>query len=92
MRVKVNFLGILSRYTKVSSQEFELKPSSTFQDLLSEIGKTFNDQLPPEVWDKEENCFATKVLAVGSNGDIEDASAPLSEGEEINLLTPIVGG
>lgn len=92
MKVKVNFLGVLSKYAGVESVDIELDDGACYADLLQEIGARYGDKLPRKCWDSEKVEFIKPINAVGSNGDIEKRDTPLAGHEEIHFLLPISGG
>jgi molybdopterin converting factor small subunit len=92
MKVKVNFLGVLSNYTGVETVEIELRDGACYGDLLVEIAKRYGAKLPERCWDPEKNEFRKPFSAIGSKGDIEERDAPLAGHEEIHFLMPVSGG
>ena len=92
MKVKVNFLGVLSKYTGIETVEFDLGDGALYGDLLEEIGARFGDKLPEKCWDSEKVEFIKPINAIGSSGDIEERDTPLEGHEEIHILLPISGG
>jgi len=92
MKITVNFLGTLSRYTGAESIEVKLKDGARFGDLLDELNKRYGKKLPPKCWNKEKAEFIKPVSAIGSAGDLEARETPLAANEEIHILIPISGG
>ncbi len=92
MKVKVNFLGMLSNYTGVESIEIELGDDASYDDLLNEVADRFGDKLPERCWDQDNKEFIKPITAIGSNGDIEKRDTPLAGHEEIHFLMPVSGG
>lgn len=92
MKVRVNFLGMLSNYTGVESVDIDLGNNATYEDLLAEIAARFGDVLPERCWDAEKGEFKKPISAVGSAGDIETRDTPLAGIDEIHFLLPISGG
>ena len=92
MKVKVNFVGTLSKYPGVESVEIELLDGARYGDLLRELGARYGDKFPRKCWDTSKNEFVKPISAIGSKGDIETTDTPLSENEEIYFLIPISGG
>ena len=92
MKIKINFLGMLSNYTHVESVEIELENDDCYGDLLMEVGARFGDKLPERCWDSDKNEFIKPISAFGSIGDIDDRDTPLAGNEEIHFLMPVSGG
>lgn len=92
MKIKVNFLGMLSNYTGIETLELEFSDDACYADLLKEVGARYGDNLPERCWDSEKIEFKKPISAIGSKGDIETLDTPLAETEEINFLLPISGG
>jgi molybdopterin converting factor small subunit len=92
MKIRVNFLGTLSRYTGAESVEIELQDGALYGDLLIELNKRFGSQLPEKCWDKERAEFIKPISAIGSTGDLESKETPLFDKQEIHVLIPISGG
>jgi len=92
MKVKVNFMGTLSKYAGVDSAEIELRDGARYGDLLSELGKRYCGNFPRKCWDPDKCEFERPISAIGSTGDIETRDTPLTQNEEINFLIPISGG
>ncbi len=92
MKIKVNFLSMLSGYTGVESVEIELGDGACYGDLLKEIAARYGDKLPERCWDAEKSEFIKPISAIGSSGDIEHRDTPLANHEEIHFLMPVSGG
>jgi molybdopterin converting factor small subunit len=92
MKITINFLGTLGKYTGVESVDIELDDDAVYGDLLHIIGKRYGDKLPKKCWNQEKVEFIKPINAVGSNGDIEERDTPLAGHTEIHFLLPISGG
>jgi molybdopterin converting factor small subunit len=92
MKITVNFLGTLSKYTGAELIEIELDEDARYGDLLAELNRRYGDKFPAKCWDKEKCDFVKPISAIGSNGDIEARDTPLAGHDEINILIPISGG
>ncbi len=92
MKVTVNFMGTLSRYTGAESVELELPDGARYEDLLREIDARYGGGFPEKCWNSEKKEFVKPIAAIGSNGDIEEKDAPLAANDEIHILFPISGG
>ena len=92
MKIKVNFLGMLSNYTGVETIEMELDDGACYRDLLMEVAARFGDKLPERCWDSEINEFIKPITAIGSSGDIDDLETPLAGNDEVHFLLPVSGG
>lgn len=92
MKVKVNFMGTLSKYAGVESVNIELRDGALYSDLLNELGARYGDKFPEKCWDAEKNEFVKPISAIGSRGDIEERDTPLADNDEIHVLIPVSGG
>ena len=92
MKIKVNFLGMLSNYTGVESVDFDLNDDAVYGDLLEEVAARFGDKLPKRCWSASRKEFKKPINAIGSNGDIEERDTPLAGHDEIHFLMPVSGG
>jgi molybdopterin converting factor small subunit len=92
MKIRVNFLGTLSRYTGVESVDIELADGSLYGDLLAELDKRFGTKFPDKCWNRETKEFVKPISAIGASGDLDAKETPLSDNEEIHVLIPISGG
>jgi molybdopterin converting factor small subunit len=92
MKIKINFMGMLSKYTGVESVDIELPDDARYGDLLDEIGARYGADLPEKCWDRNANEFIKPISAIGSNGDVELRDTPLTGTDEIHILIPISGG
>jgi molybdopterin converting factor small subunit len=92
MKIKVNFMGTLSKYAGVESVDIDLDDDACYGDLLEEIGRRYGDKLPKKCWDPDKVEFIKPINAIGSNGDIEERDTLLAGHEEVYFLLPISGG
>ncbi len=92
MKIRVNFLGMLSNHTGVESVEFDLSDDADYGDLLEKIADRFGDKLPKSLWSAGKKEFKKPINAIGSNGDIEERDTPLAGHDEIHFLMPVSGG
>ncbi|MBI5115733.1 MoaD/ThiS family protein [Candidatus Poribacteria bacterium] len=92
MKIRVNFIGTLSKYAGVDSVDLALRDGACYGDLLAEIGNRYGSSFPKQCWDAEKNEFKPPISAIGPNGDIEAIETPLPENAEIHFLIPVSGG
>ena len=92
MKVTVNFLGLLKSYIRTEEVTLELPDGAVFQDLLKEIGRRYNENLPETLWDKTSQAFSLNILCIGEGRDLEDRQMPLKPGETISVLIHMAGG
>lgn len=92
MQVNVTFCGPLARYAGTEKTRLELPEIARFQDLLSEIGRTFGPDMPPLIWDSAGGRFTHHVLAMKGLKQLTDPEEPLQKGEEIKFFLIMVGG
>ncbi|MBI4831433.1 MAG: MoaD/ThiS family protein [Candidatus Lindowbacteria bacterium] len=92
MKVKVNFIGTLSKYAGVDSVSLELRDGACYGDLLDELGALYGAKFPKQCWDADKCEFKPPISAIGPDGDIETRDVPLPEDAEIHFLIPVSGG
>ena len=92
MQVNVTFCGPLARYAGIEKTRIELPEIARFEDLLSEIGRTFGPEMPPLIWDSAGGRFTHHVLAMKGLKQLTDPKQPLVNGEEIKFFLIMVGG
>lgn len=92
MKIRINFLGMLSNHTGVESVEFDMSDDADYGDLLDMIADRFGGKLPKSLWNAERKEFRKPINAIGSNGDIEERGARLKGHDEIHFLMPVSGG
>lgn len=92
MQVNVTFCGPLARYAGIEKTRIELPEIARFEDLLSEIGRTFGPEMPPLIWDSAGGRFTHHVLAMKGLKQLTDPKEPLANGEKIKFFLIMVGG
>lgn len=92
MQVNLTFCGPLAGYAGIEKTRIELPENARFQDLLSEIGRTFGADMPPLIWDSAGGRFTHHVLAMKGLKQLTDPEEPLQKGEEIKFFLIMVGG
>ena len=92
MKVNVTFCGPLAGYTGIEKTRIELSENARFEDLLSEIGRTFGPNMPPLIWDAAGARFTQHVLAIKGFKNLTDLKEPLNKSEEIKFFLIMVGG
>jgi molybdopterin converting factor small subunit len=92
MRVTALFHGILSDWVGVQRADFEVPEGALFADLLPEIGKRFQCNMPSQLWDEAKGTFAKPVMAFSGKEQIKGPDYPLVNGQEITFLLMLAGG
>ena len=92
MQITVTFCGPLAGYAGIEKIRIELPEMARFEDLLSEIGRTFGQNMPPLIWDPAGVRFTHHVLAMKGMKQLTDLKEPLQKGEEIKFFLIMVGG
>ena len=92
MRINVNFLGTMERLTGQPSLELALPDTSTLEEAIRQIGRTFGGKFPPEIWDAKLGIFTHRVKLFIDSTEIEGLNQRLQDGSEILILVPVAGG
>jgi len=92
MQIETLFYGILADWVGTQEASFDLPAGSTFRDLLTAIGNRYEQNMPEQLWDREESLFKSQVLAEGRDRIIETPQTPLLEGERIKFFLMLAGG
>ncbi|MGD8739170.1 MAG: hypothetical protein PVG34_02570 [Desulfobacterales bacterium] len=92
MKVNITFCGPLARYAGIEKTRIELPEIARFEDLMSEIGHTFGQNMPPLIWDPVGGRFTHHVLVMKGLKQLTDPKEPLEKGEEIKFFLIMVGG
>jgi molybdopterin converting factor small subunit len=92
MKIKVNFLGTMERFTGQPGLELALPANSTLEEAILQIGKKFGGNFPPELWDAKLGVFTHRVKLFIDSTEIEDLNHILKDGSELLILIPVAGG
>lgn len=92
MRVEVSFLGVLQNQAGFDKLTVELPEAASFRDLLDQLDGLVGDRLAAWAWDRQEKSFTPFILVLRNFVDVEEASTPLADGDEILILSPMAGG
>jgi molybdopterin converting factor small subunit len=92
MKVNITFCGPLARYAGIEKTEIELSETARFEDLLSEIGRRYGQNLPQLIWDTARVNFTHHIFAMKGFKNLTDLKEPLNNGEEIKFFLIMVGG
>lgn len=92
MRVKAVFHGILSEWVGVPQADFILSDGATFDDLLSEVRKVYGPNIPPQLGNKGQADFHRAFFAVRGKERLNEPTARLKEGEEIQFFLSLAAG
>ncbi len=93
MRVRVEFTAQLRQVVGCASKEYELPSGATVQDLISEIEQRHVDDMSGSLLLEESARLKPSILLfVGERQVTWSEETPLSDGDEVTLLSPISGG
>lgn len=92
MKVNITFCGALARYAGVEKTEIELSEIASFEDLLSEIGRRYGQNMPQLIWDTARITFTHHVFALKGFKRLTDLKEPLNNGDEIKFFLIMAGG
>jgi len=82
----------MERLTGQPSLELALPDTSTLEEAIRQIGKTFSGKFPPEIWDANLGVFSNRVKLFIDFAEIEDLNQKLQDGNELLILVPVAGG
>jgi len=92
MKIRVNFLGTMERLAGQPNMEVTLQDTSTLEDAVHQIGQSFGDKFPPDIWDDKREVFTHRVKMFINSTEVEVLGQTLQDGSEILILVPVAGG
>jgi molybdopterin converting factor small subunit len=92
MKLKAIFHGILSDWVGLPEVEIELGEEATLSDLLAEIGRKYSRNMPPQLWDQEDNNFRGPVMVEAGEHLLKSGDEKLSDYKEVRFLLMLAGG
>jgi molybdopterin converting factor small subunit len=92
MNITAHFHGILADWVGTPSADFDLAAGATLADLMHEIGRGYQRNMPEQLWDRETDSFKKQVQAQGAGKTYNDLNMTLEKGEEITFMLMIAGG
>jgi molybdopterin converting factor small subunit len=92
MKIKVNFLGMMERLTGQRNLELAVQDAATLEVAMHQIGKSFGDKFPPEIWDANLGIFTHRVKLFVDSVETDDLNQRLQDGSELLILVPVAGG
>ena len=92
MIISAHFHGILADWVGTPSADFDLAAGATLADLMHEIGRRYQRNMPEQLWDRKADCFKKQVRAQGAISVYNDLDMQLEKGEDITFMFMIAGG
>ena len=92
MIITAHFHGILADWVGTPSADFNLSDGATLADLMHEIGRRYQCNMPEQLWDRKTDSFKKQVQAQGAATTYNDLNMTLEKGEEITFMPMIAGG
>jgi len=92
MIITTHFHGILADWVGTPSAVFDLSAGATVADLMHEIGRRYQRNMPEQLWDRKTDSFKKQVCAQGTAITYTNLNMPLGKGEEITFMLLIAGG
>jgi len=92
MIITAHFHGILADWVGTPSADFNLSDGATLADLMHEIGRRYQRNMPEQLWDRKTDSFKKQVQAQGAATTYNDLNMTLEKGEEITFMPMIAGG
>ena len=92
MIVTAHFHGLLADWVGTPSADFNLSAGATLADLMHEIGRRYQRNMPEQLWEHKTDSFKKQVRAQGATTTYNDLNMTLRKGEEITFMLMIAGG
>ncbi len=92
MKIRVRYTTQLKMALGVDSEEIELPPSSSLQDLLQRLRQLHPQEVHQYVFTADDQLQPGVLLCVDNKHAGRDLSTSLSESEEVTLLSVVSGG
>ncbi|MDP7266717.1 MAG: MoaD/ThiS family protein [Pirellulales bacterium] len=92
MQIHVLYTAQLKDAAGAAEQMIILPDRSTVRRCLSEIVQIHGEALRTMLFDSEENLLPSVLLCLGDEQISIDHASPLSDGDELTLLSAISGG
>ena len=92
MIVTAHFHGILADWVGTPSADFNLSAGATLADLMHEIGRRYQRNMPEQLWEHKTDSFKKQVRVQGATTTYNDLNMTLRKGEEITFMLMIAGG
>ncbi len=92
IEVTAKFHGILASWLGTPGDNFTLPENASLAELILAIRSRFEDNMPPQLWDSQNNTFTSQVQAKSGDKPIDHPLAPLSDGDEIWFFLMLAGG
>ena len=92
MKITAHFHGILAAWVGVPSASFELPANAPYAELVKEIGRRYQQNMPEQLWNRKNNTFNDKVRPFRDRKLLNAMDSSLREGDEITFLLMMAGG
>jgi len=92
MRVKALFHGILSDWVGVPRAEIDLPEGGKYADLLAAIRKNYGQNMPAQLWSKDQEAFNRAIWAMRGKERLSEMSTRMNDGEEVQFFLSLAGG
>jgi molybdopterin converting factor small subunit len=91
MKIKVAYSGLARAAAGRGAEEFELPPAADLRTLLAEVARRHGLAIQPLL--ENGPTGAPPILAFVGEQQVDwHSPAPLKDGDEVMLLSPIAGG
>ncbi len=91
VHISVTFLGLLRDQMGTRRLELDLPRGTQLADLQDVLVPEVEDKLADWAWDRERQCFTSRVTMARGQSEGDDEAA-LSDGEEIIVFALMAGG
>jgi hypothetical protein len=92
MEISFHSIGKMKEYFGSEAEVIELNEHATILDMVKFIKLRWNENIPEFMWDNKKNDFRGPVMLI-VNGVVQlDRSAPLHQGDVIQISKVMVGG
>jgi molybdopterin converting factor small subunit len=92
MKITIHYLAQLKRFAGVSSEVVDAGAGCTLLTLLRQAADRHGGSFRAGVFDAEGRVHPSLLFFIGDKQVQADTAAPLRDGDEVTLLSPMAGG
>ena len=92
MKIKVEFTAQVKKAAGTGTEEYEIPPGSTLQDLVKQIAETHSTALKPLLFPDSEVLHPSILLFVSNEQVLWEEPRTLEPQQVVSILSPISGG
>ena len=92
MKIKVEYTAQVKKAAGTCTEEYEIPPGSTLQDLVKQIAETHSTALKPLLFPDSEVLHPSILLFVSNEQVLWEEPRTLEPQQVVSILSPISGG